>query len=163
MITLAILGIATTMALPTWERFAAKSALDGGYNLVLSHLFLARSEAIKRGLPMTLCPTADGRHCLENHRAWGNGLLLFINPTARNDPESSQQIVARSQQIDPDIVVATSSNQRNSLTFLPSGRSWFSNTTVRICHLRYPWLNRALVISGNGRIRRARFTPNHCR
>ena len=163
LIALSILGIVAATALPTWERFIAKSALDGAYELFLNHVLLARSEAIKRGAPVTLCPSRDDRHCLDDHRAWGQGLILFANPYFHENPPSAEQIIARYKPADPDIMIATSSSHRNRLTFLPSGRSWFSNTTVRFCHANLPLVNRALVVAGHGRIRKAVVTPEACR
>jgi len=159
---IAILGILTAATLPVWEQPLAKIALRSNYNLFMGHLLLARSEAIKRETIVTLCPSADGRQCLEDHHAWGKGYLLFANPTSKDQPTDSTQIIAAHHSDNSRITIATSSHLRNRITFLPSGRSWFSNTTITVCHDDRLTAGRAIVISGNGRIRKASTPIDPC-
>ncbi len=161
LIGLVILGILTATAFPIWEELSAKNDIQASYNLFLSQLLLARSEAIKRETAVTLCPTQDGRHCLDDARAWGRGQLIFIDPEADQMPGVSPQILSSFQPSRTRITISSSAS-RQRITFLPSGRSWFSNTTIRFCHPQHPELNRALVISGNGRVRKASNTALSC-
>ena len=162
LLVIAILGILTAATLPVWEQLLAKIAVRSNYNLFMAHLFLARSEAIKRETAVTLCPSVDGRHCLEDHRAWAIGYVLFVNPTSKDQPTDSAQIIADHHSNNSRISIATSSHLRNRITFLPSGRSWFSNTTITVCHEGRLTAGRAIVVSGNGRIRKASTAVDPC-
>ena len=54
---------------------------------------------------------------------------------------------------DSRITIVSSSKFRNRISYRAMGRAWFSNTTIRFCHPDYPDLNRAIIVSNNGRVR----------
>ncbi|RUA22883.1 prepilin-type N-terminal cleavage/methylation domain-containing protein [Billgrantia gudaonensis] len=48
LVTIAVIVIMATIAIPGFQRMMATNRLNSGYNEILSGLYLARSEAIKR-------------------------------------------------------------------------------------------------------------------
>ncbi|WP_456405196.1 GspH/FimT family pseudopilin [Thiolapillus sp.] len=155
-VTVAVVGILASLAIPAFESIRARNAMAGSVNLFLAQAHLARSTAVTREKHITLCPTQNGSECHADHQSWQGGYLVFedSNKNQRRDPE--EQIVSHQQQAHGGVKIHSSSNHRNRITYRPLGRAWFSNTSVRFCLEGHPELNRVIIISNNGRIRSAK-------
>jgi type IV fimbrial biogenesis protein FimT len=62
-ITVVIFGILTAMGVPAYTQFVRDSRRAAVLNEFSAALNLARSEAIKRGVPVAVCRTSDGWTC----------------------------------------------------------------------------------------------------
>lgn len=91
MITLAILAILMTVAVPNFGSFMRESGMDAVQNRLVSSMSLARSEAISRRADVTLCPrNADDEinTCGDN---WNNGWALITGGAAIRVEEKLDQ------------------------------------------------------------------------
>lgn len=77
MITVVVLGIALTFAVPSMQQFIMNNRMTSQLNLMSSNLAMARSEAIKQNMPVLLCPSGGGTTCSES--SWENGWLVFVD------------------------------------------------------------------------------------
>jgi Tfp pilus assembly protein FimT len=59
MVVVAVVGVIMGFAVPNFSLFIRNSRLTGAANDLLASITLARSEAIKRQLPVGLCASAD--------------------------------------------------------------------------------------------------------
>ncbi|WP_456418112.1 GspH/FimT family pseudopilin [Thiolapillus sp.] len=155
-IAIAIIGILTSLAAPAFNSIRAKNAMAGNINLFLSQLHLARSSAVTREQRITLCPANNPNECNNDHKAWQNGYLIFQDDNNNRQRDTSEEIISYQEKADTAVRISSSSRHRNRITFLPLGRAWFSNTTVRFCHEKHPELNRTIIVSNNGRVRVSR-------
>ncbi len=153
LVVVAITGLTLAVALPALDRMSARNAMAAGVNLFLGRLHLARSHAVTSGVRVTLCPAESANRCSEDHRAWGAGYLVFSDPDGDGTLDEGERILAFQEAAAGGLRIRSSSAHRNRITFHPLGRAWFSNTTVRFCHPDHPDLNRAVILSGNGRPR----------
>jgi type IV fimbrial biogenesis protein FimT len=78
MVVLAITGILTMIATPSFVGTTQRFRVLGESNLLLTSMTFARSEAIKRGMPVTLCASADGATCLGTP-TWQTGWIVFTD------------------------------------------------------------------------------------
>src|ERR1700689_422321 len=78
-IVLAIVGILSTIALPAMINAIASVRISGEINSLLGGLNFARSEAIKRGQTVSVCP-ANGAACAAS-TAFSSGWLVVLNST----------------------------------------------------------------------------------
>ncbi|MEW5967274.1 MAG: GspH/FimT family pseudopilin [Pseudomonadota bacterium] len=62
-VTLAILGIILTIAIPNFQSMLASNRMASQANDVIAALSLARSEAVKRAAQVTVCASSDGATC----------------------------------------------------------------------------------------------------
>ncbi len=152
-ITLAVAGILTSLAVPAFSNIRAKNAMAGSINLFLSQLHLARSSAVTRERRITLCPASSPSECDDDHEAWKNGYLIFQDSNKNRERDVGEEIISYQEKADTAVKIVSSSRFRNRITFLALGRAWFSNTTVRFCHEKRPDLNRVIIVSNNGRVR----------
>ncbi len=80
MVTLAILIILTTIAVPGMTDLIRDARLSSQSDLLASTLNAARLEAIKRRQNVTVCPATDANTstaCSGNAGDWSTGILVF--------------------------------------------------------------------------------------
>ncbi|KPC52144.1 GspH/FimT family pseudopilin [Amantichitinum ursilacus] len=77
LVVFAIIGVLTAIALPSFKTSIANNRMSGELNRISGDLLVARSEAIKRGVNVVLCPKAG---C--NTSQWKNGWVMFIDSAA---------------------------------------------------------------------------------
>jgi type IV fimbrial biogenesis protein FimT len=78
MVTLAIAAVLLTVAVPNFITFIQNNRLASQANDLVSMLNYARSEAIKRGVRITVCGRASNTACTGTIN-WDTGLLVFID------------------------------------------------------------------------------------
>ncbi|MCB1919531.1 MAG: GspH/FimT family pseudopilin [Candidatus Competibacteraceae bacterium] len=81
-ITMAIAAIVLTVGVPSFQAMMRNNRAATYTNQFMSALNLARSEAIKRGWRVVLCP---GNQAGCNGNAWGNGWIVFIDADANGN------------------------------------------------------------------------------
>jgi len=153
LVTVAIVSILTSLAIPAFDNIRARNAMAGSINLFLTQLHLARSAAVTRERHITLCPTSNGMDCNDDYQTWRDGYLIFDDTNKNRQHEAEEEIISYQEKAARTIRIVSSSQHRNRISFLPLGRAWFSNTTVRFCVRDHPELNRAIIVSNNGRVR----------
>jgi type IV fimbrial biogenesis protein FimT len=93
LVTLVVLSILLTIAVPGFQNFMRSNRLTSVANEMASALNLARSEAIRRGKTVTVCksnanaasPTCDGTN-------WTDGWLVFVGTSGAGDAVSANHI-----------------------------------------------------------------------
>lgn len=93
LVTIAIAAILASIAVPTFTDFFTRNRLASHSNELVSALNLARSEAVKRGVRVTVCPTGDATvtnpTCqTSTSTSWASGWIVFVDNThvAGNSP-----------------------------------------------------------------------------
>ena len=151
MIVLAILGVILSIALPSFSEISLSTKLKAYANELVSSVYLARSEAIKRNTPMSLCASADGTSCAGSGD-WEQGWIVL-------DPNN---VVIR-QQAALSAGYKVTSGGGLTLTFDPSGVS-STPTTLKVCR-KTPTAggqDREVRISATGRPKVTRKTSGTC-
>ena len=164
MIVLVILAAVLVIGLPSFSSAGLVSRLKSYANEVVSSVYLARSEAIKRNTPITLCQSADGNACTTSGD-WEQGWIVVVDPS---DPatvlryyETLSGDYKLTGYIDPN---DPSSTGFHSLVFDPSGVGVIMKTsgsdeiglgTMNLCRLKPTPGNqeRKVTISASGRTR----------
>jgi type IV fimbrial biogenesis protein FimT len=160
LITVTVLGIISSLAIPAFSSLIAGSAMSANVNLFLAQLYLARSSAITRERYITVCPASSPAACSDDHTGWRQGYLIFQDNNRNRQRDGDEELISYQEKSYDEIKIFSSSQARNRITFFPTGRSWFSNTTVRFCHDEEPDLNRAIIVSNTGRVRHSKRMAN---
>ena len=92
MIALAIVGILLMVAVPSFREAMMNVRISAQTNDLLTDLSVARSEAVKRNLPVLLCTSTNGQSC---GGRWSDGWIVFV------DADNSASVT------DGDLVVKT--------------------------------------------------------
>lgn len=93
MVTIAVAVVILTLAVPGFRSIIQNNRAATQANDLVTALGLARSEAIKRSLTVSLCPSSDQATCTGG-TAWEGGWIVFLD---RNGNGS------RNPDVDPDL------------------------------------------------------------
>ena len=139
MVTVAVLAIVLTVAVPSFASLVNSNRLTSQANDMLAGLILARTEAIKQNQSMIFCHSADGENCSAAPAAGWQGWLvrgtIDATPIASSVMLSSNLTVQASN----SVVEATIGSTGSSIRFSPQGliRSGTANNAlngvIRIC------------------------------
>lgn len=80
MITIAIVGILTGIAIPNFRMFILNARMSTQANDFMTAIGMARSEAIKRGGRVTICSSANNTSCAASG-TWAQGWIVFTDAT----------------------------------------------------------------------------------
>ncbi len=86
MVGLAVVAILVTVGVPSMRDLMTKSRLSGQVQELSAALSLVRSEAIKRGVPISLCKSNNNSSCGGN---WGDGWIAFIDSDNNGSRDTS--------------------------------------------------------------------------
>lgn len=112
MVTLSIVAILTVLATPSFTGIIQKARLQAEANSLVGDLQFARSEAIKRGQPVSLCPSSNGTACsMTKPYAWEQGWIVFndVNGSGSLDAPTDAPLRVRSSLSNGDTVTPTPS------------------------------------------------------
>jgi type IV fimbrial biogenesis protein FimT len=132
MVTIAILAILISLAAPGFQRLLATNAVAGAVNALLSDVALGRSEAIKRGKPVTICLSARTDEATETNvvcstgtltRTWAAGWISFVDNDGDGSRDAGEELLRIQQPVDRIESVSQVSGTLNFLTFDRLGRS----------------------------------------
>lgn len=98
MVVIAIIGIIAGIGIPSYNMFSKNSRLAGASEELLNSLSLAKSEAVKRGMRVTVCntanPTADTPTCTAaGSEDWRTGWIVFVDADASNSYTAGEEIL----------------------------------------------------------------------
>jgi type IV fimbrial biogenesis protein FimT len=92
MITLAVLAIVLAAAAPSFSEMLQRTRAATQANELLSAFSFARSEALKRARPVSVCSSADGLVC---GGQWSDGWLVFVDGSIAGSATASVAQVLR--------------------------------------------------------------------
>jgi type IV fimbrial biogenesis protein FimT len=149
---ISVMAILGTLAAPSFRNFTLNSERTTAVNSFFHALFLARSEAIKRGKVVTVCKSADGATCLE-HGEWTSGWIVFVNADRNETPvrDESEPVL----QVYRGWPRGHIWSNRPAYSFRPYVQG-VVNGTIVFCDSRGSAEARAIIISHTGRPRVSR-------
>jgi type IV fimbrial biogenesis protein FimT len=139
MVTIALVAILASLAVPNFAPVIASTRLSTATNELYASLAQAKSEAIRTGNRVTICPSATGTSCATaTTPTWSNGWITFIDATrttALPVVDAGESILQVGQPISSDIVITGStpyaSYSSDGTTRLINGGLYAA--TIRVC------------------------------
>ena len=159
-ITLAVVSILIVSTIPGFQSFIESNRIRASVNVFVTHLQLARSEAVKRNRFVVLCPSSDGASCITDYTQWAKGYIVFVDDDRNKRRESNEKLIKYYQGEASRVAIFSSSNARRVVAYYPSGMAWGLNTTIRFCAKVADTNNRAVIISNTGRPRLSKVMPD---
>ncbi|MCF7966536.1 MAG: Tfp pilus assembly protein FimT/FimU [Methylobacter tundripaludum] len=158
MITIAIAGIVLGVAIPSFTSTIASNRLTTHTNQLVTAINLARSEAVKRGLRVTLCKSADGATCVTTGD-WSQGWIVFMDQNNNAAYDSATETLLNVQERAPGQITMTGNTSvGNYISYISSGQSQltsgaFQAGTIQVCDNRTGDVGKNIVLSNTGRPR----------
>lgn len=153
MITLAIAVILLTVAVPGFQSFILNARRTMLANDLVLALAYAKSEAVKRGVRVTVCSRQDDTTCAGS-TTWDTGWLVFVDNDGDGVVDASDTPPDLVLQVYPPLptgsTLRATTDQR--VTFQPTGFSPGFNFTFRLCDARGRTEGRRIVVSLQGRV-----------
>jgi type IV fimbrial biogenesis protein FimT len=148
--TLGVAGILATIAIPSFKDLHRKAARTATINDFVHSIHLARSEAIKRNVVVSICRSVDGQTCANTHPNWNGGWIVFENLDRDRpaDTDSGETVLYRHAAVSR----GTLNSNRDSFSFRPFNQVDV-NGTVLYCPGAAAKDARAIIISHTGRPR----------
>jgi type IV fimbrial biogenesis protein FimT len=119
MVTLAILAITATVAVPAMGDFVTSTRLDSAASALASSFQLARSEAIKINGKATVCRSSDGSSCATSG-GWEAGWIVFRDADGDGVVDAADVVVQVQQALASGFKVNTAATH---VIFEPTGTS----------------------------------------
>lgn len=138
-----------------------ENALTVATNDLVTHLALARSEAVTRRGRVRVCPSADQSNCSKpdaDYTFWQHGWLVYADENGDGKPQAAE--IVRVHPGMSNHLVIRSSRARRSVTYQPIGTSGGSTLTFAVCSSRDPARARYVTVSNSGRARVSRTTTS---
>ncbi|MDZ7789482.1 MAG: GspH/FimT family pseudopilin [Xanthomonadales bacterium] len=159
MITIAVLAVILTVAVPSFGRFVEQQKLTATANHLVTHLQFARSQAISHNTLVAACPSNDGLTCTGGNR-WEDGWIVYLDPEKAGQPDQPEDVL-RVVQGNPELDMHSGGRYR--VRFKGSGVAYGTNLTIRVCSRGNPEAARAVIVSNPGRVRATRdVDPGEC-
>ncbi len=150
LVTIAILAILLSIAVPNFITFLQNSRLVGQTNDLVTSLNYARSEAIKRGVRVSVCSRLNDTTCSgATVFNWDAGWLVFVNLNNDAMVDAGETVLQVRQPLENGNTLRTLRRQR--VTYQSSGFSGNADT-FRLCDSRGAASGRAIVVSLQGRV-----------
>ena len=139
LVVLSVGAILLAIALPGYAFLINTNRLAVVTNDLVSAIQLARSEAVKRGMRVTVCKTGNAMAlapACDTAVSWQQGWLVFVDGGTKGVIDTGD-LLLRAQGSVPAAVAITSNNYSSHISYLPSGVSQGSNGlpngTLRVC------------------------------
>ena len=136
MITLAILAIVGSFAMPAFRDMILNMRITSDTSEVISALQIARSESIKRKTPVVLCAKTAGATTCDNAVTtnWDNGWLIWVDTNADSvfDPPG-EELLRQKNQLQSGVTLRTQTTLP-TMSYLPDGSSNMAlSNEFRLC------------------------------
>lgn len=149
MVTLAIVAILASMAAPSFSSIIQNNRMSTQYNELLASLSLARSEAVKRGISVTVCKSDNGSSC---GGSWHGGWLAFVDMDRDGVVDSGEEIVRIHSALSGGNTLVFA---KNRVTYDSDGLATGYTGTFTLCDARGDTGSKGLVVSNTGRVRQS--------
>lgn len=149
--SLSIASILLTIGIPSFQTLTQSSQMTGAVNTIVSHLNLARSEAVKRGIDVVLCPSDDGVDCTST-MVWDKDIILFTDKNGNRHVDPEEELI-RHINLNPESIRITTTTGRRRAVYDLRGFSMGNNVSFTFCDTRNRVDPKAVIVSNTGRAR----------
>jgi type IV fimbrial biogenesis protein FimT len=154
LVTLSILAILGSVAVPGMENIMLDNRRVSVTNDFMRALQLARSEAAARNQRVTVCASANGSGC-SAQSYWNSGWIVFNDLNLDGQPGGTNESILMYAQ-NKDSIELTPDSFTNLVTYRPNGRAMAATVTTNsgefvFCDRRGADHARVVQIASNGR------------
>jgi type IV fimbrial biogenesis protein FimT len=120
MAVIAIVGIAAAIGMPSMVGVINRTRLESELSSLEESLNLGRSEAVKRGVPVSVCPSTDGATCSTGTN-WSSGWIVLLN-------SSPTQVLQKVAALSSDTLTSIPSGSTNYPQYTAMGYTFYTGT-----------------------------------
>lgn len=154
MLSLAVAALVFTLGVPSFQELIETNRMVTQINEFAADFNLARSEALRRATPITMCKRNSAGTACDNSAAWLGGWLVFVDPNGNGSIDQSEQIL-RSHLPFSGLTRVNLSRTLNRITVDAMGMTPGYNVTISFCDSRGVAKAKGRILSNTGRLRAA--------
>jgi type IV fimbrial biogenesis protein FimT len=157
---LALAAVLLRIALPAYNDFIASMRVMQEAQHIAASMNLARSEAIKRGVRVNLCTSANGLQCTSGS-LWHGGWIMHVDADASGQIESGSDLIRARESVEPGVTVSANRPLADYVSYTAFGHARLLSGalqigTMTVCGHNQRAVN--VVLSAGGRARIAKTT-----
>lgn len=157
MVTISIAAILMTIAIPSFIDFVRNNRLTAQANDFVLALTYAKSEAVKRGVRVTVCSRQNDTTCAGS-TTWDSGWLVFVDNNGNGTVDAGEEILRVRSPLEGGNTLRAGARQR--VTFQATGFNPGFNDTFRLCDSRGLQDAYGIVLNLQGRARSGKDSRN---
>lgn len=120
LVTISVLAIVSAVAIPGLSDFVMRGRLATQANELIGAFNFARSEAVTRGTPVSLCPAAAPYTACANSPTWTSGWIVFTDAAGTaGTVDAGDEVIRVFQGLDGGNTLSTAATR--SVQYLPTG------------------------------------------
>lgn len=150
MVTIAVLAILLSVAIPNYQSMVLTNRMAAQANQVITALNYARSEAVKRGTTATVCSTSGGAACAGSTN-WSTGWMVFADANGDGTVGAGEAVLRVWPALNTGNTLNAGDLNPERVTYTSTGFATGFNKTFRLCDTRGKADARAIVINAMGR------------
>jgi type IV fimbrial biogenesis protein FimT len=155
-VTLVVASVLLAVAIPGFSSMIKNNRLATSANALVTAANIARSEAIKRGVRVTVCKSADGATCTTSND-WEQGWIVFTDQNNDASVSTGETLIRVHEALPGEVTMQGAGNVANYLSFVGTGQSQLidgnvQSGTISLCDDRSGAFGRDLAMSATGRI-----------
>lgn len=135
LLALVVLSLLLALAVPPLGALVARNRAQTSAHMLMTSLFLARTQAIKRNQRTALCKSADGAACTLDGD-WAQGWLVFVDPAGFGTYDPGETLLAVQGEL-PGGFSVRNTNAGDWYAYRPDGSAASSGGlvtgTFRVC------------------------------
>lgn len=144
MMTLAVAAVLVGIAAPTFRDLSIRSQISGYTNELIATINYTRSEAVRRGLPISICPSDDdGGSCSGN---WNDGWIVFTDPNGDGLFDSGEVVLKANDAVQTNYSIGTDDTFTAAISYRADG-SAANSGVITICHEHSAVGARAILVT----------------
>lgn len=155
LVALTIVGVVLSSGLPDWGAFLAERGQRDRADALMQTLLQARSEAIKRGTRVDVCPAA-GNGCADPPAGWEAGWIVVADHARDGAPGAPEAVIAREPAAPAGVTIRGNRPVADYVSYTSLGQARridgaLQMGTFTVCR---PGLSaRKVVLASSGRVR----------
>lgn len=164
---LGVVGGALHVAVPAVHETIQASRLSAASQDLLSDLYLARSEALKRNRRAAVCKSAEGATCTREG-GWEQGWIVFHDEDNDGALGAGEEVIRRHERMPDGLRARGNQPIANYVSYTPLGTTkfvggGFQAGTFTVCHVTAgATVSRQVIINSVGRPRLQRAPVAEC-
>ena len=151
MITIAVAAVILTLGIPSFQGLMERNQLTANINNFVSSLALARSEAIKRNLPVALCASNNGENC--SGGGYESGWIVYVNRNSDGNRDNNEELLWVSEALPANLTLRGNGCCSTNIPYTPSGQIAGISGSISLCKNNQTEKSRQIAISTTGRVR----------
>src|SRR4029453_2876481 len=160
LIALALAAVLLRVALPAYDDFIASMRVNQEAQHLAASMNLARSEAIKRGVRVNLCKSANGLQCTPGS-LWHGGWIMHADADASGQLEAAADLIRAQESVEPGVTISANRPLADYVSYTAFGHARLLNGALQIGTITVCGHNQRavdVVLSAGGRARIAKTT-----